>query len=60
MLCTVKDMKRVTLRIIASLLVGASFYIPTMPALGDTVYTNGAIKLNLYYAPGVDANGDGI
>ena len=54
-------MKRVTLKIAASLLVGVSIFVSDLPAFGDdVVYNNTTTKVNEFYDPGVDSNGDGI
>ena len=47
-----KDMKKVTLRIVASLLIGASVCFSPLPVLGDIVYENATTKLNQIYTPG--------
>ena len=45
-------MNKVTLKNVASLLLGATFGASTLPVLGDVVYENTSNKLNQVYAPG--------
>ncbi len=53
-------MKKATLKIVASLLIGASFCLSTLPVLGDIVYDNSTTKLNKIYGSGVNLSGDGL
>ena len=58
--CAGNNMKKVTLKSIARLLVCASICLSTLSVLGDVVYDNTTNKLNQVYAPGVDSSGNGI